>query len=91
MIARRHGSDWYVGAMTDWTARELAIDLSFLSSGASGASGAPASKWQMTAYADGPSADKPSEYRKTTVPVGPTTKLTVKLASGGGWVARIRP
>jgi len=33
VIARRHGRDWYVGAMTDWTARELEIDFSFLFGG----------------------------------------------------------
>src|SRR5258708_27878542 len=33
IIARRKGSEWYVGAMTDWTARELEIDFSFLPAG----------------------------------------------------------
>ncbi|HEX3007656.1 MAG TPA: glycoside hydrolase family 97 protein, partial [Bacteroidales bacterium] len=29
-VARKKGAEWYVGAMTDWDARELIIDLSFL-------------------------------------------------------------
>ena len=29
-IARRSGDEWYVGALTDWNARELVLDLSFL-------------------------------------------------------------
>ena len=33
VVARRNGKDWYVGAMTDWTARNLEIDLSFLPEG----------------------------------------------------------
>ena len=33
VVARRNGREWYVGAMTDWTARELEIDLSFLPDG----------------------------------------------------------
>src|SRR5437667_8451081 len=32
-VARRSGRDWYVGAMTDWTARDLEIDLAFLTEG----------------------------------------------------------
>ena len=32
-VARRSGRDWYVGAMTDWTPRELEIDFSFLPEG----------------------------------------------------------
>ena len=32
-MARRNGSDWYVGAMTDWYDRGLTLDLSFLPEG----------------------------------------------------------
>jgi alpha-glucosidase len=93
VIARRKGRDWYVGAMTDWTPRELEIDLSFLSSLQSSSSppGVGAGNFQMTAYEDGPKAETTgSDYRKTTVPVNKTTRLKVKLGPGGGWAARIR-
>jgi alpha-glucosidase len=30
IVARRHGRDWYIGAMTDWSVREFVLDLSFL-------------------------------------------------------------
>ena len=34
VVARRKGQDWFVGAMNDWTPRELEIDLaSFLPAG----------------------------------------------------------
>jgi alpha-glucosidase len=82
VVARRKGHDWYVGAMTDWTPRQLQIDLPFLGAG----------NFQMTAYEDGATADRnASDYKKTTTPVSKTTRLTVKLAPGGGWAARIRP
>src|SRR5262245_40816875 len=42
-IARRSGRQWYVGAMTNWTARELELDCSFL----------PAGGFRMDAYQDG--------------------------------------
>jgi alpha-glucosidase len=81
-VARRNGSDWYVGAMTDWTPRSLEIDLSFL----------PEGSFTMEAYQDGINADRyASDYKKTTMRVDRTTKLTLQLASGGGWAARIRP
>src|SRR5439155_84271 len=32
LLARRNGRDWYVGAMTNWTGRDLDLDLSIMSS-----------------------------------------------------------
>ena len=40
--------DWYVGAMNNWSARELEIDFSFL----------PEGHFQMNAYQDGENADR---------------------------------
>lgn len=82
VVARRSGSDWYVGAMTDWTPRDLEIDLSFL----------PAGSYQMTAFEDGVNANRyASDYRKTDRAVDSATHLTLHLAPGGGWAARIHP
>ncbi len=82
VVARRNGHDWYVGAMTDWTPRDLEIDLSFL----------PEGSFTMEAYQDGVNADRyASDYKKTTTKVDRTTKLKLQLASGGGWAARIHP
>jgi alpha-glucosidase len=81
VVARRAGSDWYVGAMTDWTPRELEIDLaSFL----------PPASWQMVAFADGPDADRtPTSYRRESTALPARARLKVKLAPGGGWAARL--
>jgi alpha-glucosidase len=80
VVARRNGSDWYVGAMTDWTPRDLEIDLSFL----------PEGSFTIEAYQDGINADRyASDYRRVTMPVDRTTKLKLPLAAGGGWAARI--
>jgi alpha-glucosidase len=82
LIARRSGSDWYVGAMTDWTPRDLEVDFSFL----------PQGHFTMEAYQDGVNADRAaSDYRRITMPVSHTTKLKIHLAPGGGWAARIHP
>jgi alpha-glucosidase len=82
VVARRNGHDWYVGAMTDWTPRDLEIDLSFL----------PEGSFTMEAYQDGVNAGRyASDYKKTTTKVDRTAKLKLQLASGGGWAARIHP
>jgi alpha-glucosidase len=82
VVARRHGSDWYLGAMTDWTPRGGQIELSFLGDG----------DFQMTTYQDGPDAEhRASDYRKIVSAVTRASQVTMKLAPGGGWVARIEP
>jgi alpha-glucosidase len=81
-VARRSGTEWYCGAMTDWSPRELTLDLSFL----------PAGNFVMDAWQDGVNADRRADdYKKTTRTVTRATKLTVQLAEGGGWAARLRP
>ncbi len=82
LVARRNGNDWYVGAMTDWTARELEVDFSFL----------PEGNFSLEAFQDGVNADRmASDYKKIKMPVNKSTKLKIKLAPGGGWAARIHP
>ena len=81
VLARRKGDTWYVSALTDWTPRVLTLDLSFLSEGTH----------EATIFADGINAEKEAtDYRKTVQKVNKGDKLTINLASGGGWAARIR-
>jgi alpha-glucosidase len=82
LVARRNGRDWYIGAMTDWTARDLEVDLSFL----------PEGNFTIDAYQDGSNADHyASDYKKTTSQVSKANKVKIHLAPGGGWAARIHP
>jgi alpha-glucosidase len=84
LVARRSGynNDWYIGGMTNWTGRELEVDLSFL----------PPGNFTMEAYRDGINADRfASDYVKTTTQVTSGQKLKITLAPGGGWAARIHP
>jgi alpha-glucosidase len=82
VIARRNGRDWYVGALNDWSARELQLEFSFLSRG----------KYELERYEDGANADRSgNDYRRVTNAVDNKTRLSIKLAPGGGWVGRIRP
>ena len=81
LVARRRGNDWYVGAMTDWSARELEVDFSFLPNG----------KFRLEAWQDGINADRyPEDSAQTVRSVTSRTKMKVQLAAGGGWAARVR-
>ncbi len=80
-LARRSGKDWYVAAMTDWTPRELKLDLSFL----------PEGTYALESWSDGANADRNGQdFRYRTQEVSSGEKLTIKLAPGGGWVGRVR-
>ena len=81
-VARRHGDSWWIGALTDWTPRAYALPLDFLGGG----------RWEATLVADGPNADRfaaDRTVRTRAVAAGDT--LAVRLAPGGGFVARLRP
>jgi alpha-glucosidase len=81
-VARRSGSDWYIGSMTDWTARELKIPLGFLGS----------NRYEATIWADGPDAgENPASLIKSSRVVTRTDQITATLAPGGGQVIRLHP
>jgi alpha-glucosidase len=59
-LARRRGREWWIGAITDWTERSLALDLSFLGDGS----------WELDAFADGTNADRwGADYTRAKTPV----------------------
>lgn len=81
-VARRNGDNWYVGAMTDWDARDMMIDFSFLGKG----------RFTIDIYKDGINADQyATDFKLTSTTVTSKDKMTVKLAPGGGWAAMISP
>ena len=81
-MARRNGSDWYVGAMTDWSDRGLTLDLSFL----------PEGNYSVVLYRDGVNADRVAcDYRIETINLPADRQLKIKMAPGGGFAAKIVP
>lgn len=80
-VARKKGAEWYIGSMTDWAPRQFDLKLDFLDAGT----------YEMTEYADGINADKyASDYQKSSRSVTSTDTITIHLAPGGGWAARVR-
>ena len=80
-VARRHGSTWYVGAITNWTPRDLTLDLAPLKVGGRTA----------TAFVDGVNADKfAQDYKKKTLQIPDNGQLPIHLAPGGGFAMVIR-
>jgi alpha-glucosidase len=80
VVARRSGETWYVGGMTNWTARDLEVDLSFLGPGV----------YQLDLHRDGPNSDRNGvDYVRDQRSVSGADRLRVHLAPGGGFAARI--
>jgi alpha-glucosidase len=79
-VARRKGDTWFAGAMTNWDARELTLDFSFLDKGA----------YEALVFKDGVNADRDAtDYKKETIKIASGDKLNISLSKGGGWAARI--
>ena len=80
LVARRNGDKWFVGAMTDWTSRELDVNFSFL----------PEGNYKITIYQDGINADRNAkDYKMIKRTITKDDNLKIKLAPGGGWAAII--
>lgn len=78
LTARRKGTRWYLGGITNGDPRTVSVPLSFLKEGS----------YSLTLYQDGPDAESNARQVSTqqkTVSAGDT--LSVKMASGGGFTA----
>ncbi len=82
VLARRKAGVWYIAAMTDWTPRDISLDLSFLGNATHTAD----------IFADGINAQKDAtDYIHTKKQINSNEKLNIHLSSGGGWTAIITP
>ncbi len=79
--AKRKGDTWYIGAITDWNARTVEIDLKALG----------ITSGTVTMFIDGPNAHRKGiDYQKKTVAFPADGKLKVELAPGGGTAIVVR-
>jgi len=81
-IARKKGNTWFVGGLTNWSAREIELDLSFLGNGT----------FTAEIFKDGLNAEKdPTDYKREIIKVTNASKLKVQMAPGGGFAIIINP
>lgn len=81
-IARRKNDTWYVGAMTNWNARDITLDFSFLGDGT----------YEAEIFKDGINADRDAtDYKREIITVTKNSKQNISLSNGGGWAAKIYP
>ena len=84
-IARRKGQDWFIGAITDESARDVEVPLAFLD---------PDQEYEATLYVDGKAADwekNPTAVEIQSKTVRATDTLNLHLATSGGAAVRLRP
>jgi alpha-glucosidase len=80
--ARRKGREWFVGSITNWSPRDVAIPLKFLGAG----------KYTAEIYRDAANADQlPQHVAMEKKPVHQADTLTLHLAPGGGCAIRFVP
>jgi len=80
--ARRSGSEWFIGAMTNSEARTLDVKLDFLGEG----------KYKLIAFEDAPDANINAEKAvRTSNTVNKGDVITIKMAPGGGFAAWLEP
>ena len=75
--ACRKGDTWYVGGITNWEARTVNLDLSFIEGK------------QMELFVDGINAHRHAEDYKKSVGTVPAT-LSIHLAPGGGFALKTK-
>ncbi|RLN01456.1 glycoside hydrolase family 97 catalytic domain-containing protein [Haloarcula sp. Atlit-7R] len=86
VTAKRSGSEWYLGAMTDGTARDVTVSLDFLSSQTDG--------WTVTEYADAAEAgvdNNPTAVVISDYDVTAGDSVTLSMGASGGTAMRIVP
>ena len=78
--ARRNGNEWYLAAINDWQSCDFTLSLNFLKDGV----------YQIETACDGINAVKnPQDYKLKKSEVTARDSMYLKLAPGGGFVARI--
>ena len=81
-VARRSGRVWYLAAMADWNGKSLDVPLDFLGPG----------PYRSHRFVDGINADRfPTDYDWIREEVDRSSVLEIRMASGGGTVARFEP
>ena len=81
VTARRSGDIWYIGGLTDWNARDLELDLSFLGS----------KTYNGKLFKDGVNAHRSGrDYKAVNLQAKKGDKIKIHLAPGGGFALTLK-
>ncbi|MBQ8770495.1 MAG: glycoside hydrolase family 97 protein [Bacteroides sp.] len=76
VTARRNGDTWYIGGITNWTSRDLEVDLSFLGD----------KTYTGKLFKDGVNAHRIGrDYKSEAIKAKKGDKVKIHLAPGGGF------
>ena len=79
VTARRSGTDWYIGGITNWTARDIEVPTDFMGQG----------EWERWMFVDGVNAHRRgSDYKVSRDRFRAGTTMKLHLAPGGGFAIR---
>ena len=83
VTAKRKGNKWYIGAMTNSTARDITITADFLKKDVS---------YKITLIKDGINADvQAMDFKQLVQTIKAGDAIPIHMVKDGGWVARIEP
>nr|WP_245532202.1 glycoside hydrolase family 97 protein [Dysgonomonas gadei] len=81
IVAKRKGSTWFIGGITNDKERTIDLEFDFLPSNSS---------YKITYFEDGVNAGRyGSDYKKTISEINSGGKIKIKMARNGGWAAII--
>ncbi len=81
VTARHKDINWYIGGMTNWDARDIELDFSFLGTG---------EMYRATLFCDGINANKQAEdYQTKQLTIDRNSRVKIYLASGGGFAMKL--
>ncbi len=81
-VARRNGTDWYLGAINNTTPRTVPVALSFLTPGVT---------YKVTAFNDVPDSGNPNDLSITETICTADDTISLNMVNGGGAAMRFTP
>ena len=83
IVARRSGNKWYIGGITNETARDIDVKLDFLAEGLS---------YKATSFTDGiNSSVQAMDYRKESTRLSRNSTIRIHMVRNGGYAAVLEP
>ncbi|MDY5543117.1 MAG: glycoside hydrolase family 97 catalytic domain-containing protein, partial [Bacteroidaceae bacterium] len=83
IVARRSGNKWYIGGITNETARDIDVKLDFLAEGLS---------YNATSFTDGiNSSVQAMDYRRESTRLSRNSTIRIHMVRNGGYAAVLEP